>query len=80
MDRKLTFADEAQRLTARDQDMEPGAGLKQRGYARARGHQLLEVIEQQQHVPVCQVARQSLERRPTRESPQLESLNKGGLE
>ena len=77
---EAAFGAKAKRFAARHQEMKPGASLEQRRHTRARGHELFEVIEQQQDVPVRQVSPQPIKRRPGRESPKPECLDQGVLE
>ena len=53
--RVLDLALNAQQLTARDQHCEVGTGSKQRAELRSRVDHLLEVVEQEQQLPLADV-------------------------
>ena len=59
-----TLAGHVLRRPADGEDLEPRARGKQGGHEGRRRCHVLEVVEQQQHMPAAQVLRQALERRP----------------
>ena len=63
LDRKLVLPAHMQRRPAGHQHLQPATRRQQLGHHRGRGQQVLEVVEQQQHLPAAQMRGERLEQR-----------------
>src|SRR5258708_12616731 len=66
-----------QHFPACHQDLERWAGSEQGCYLLCRAHHLLEVVQQQQHLPLSQLLRETGEKRPATSFPDAKRLGDG---
>src|SRR5204863_9109478 len=62
--RELVLGSHMQHFPACHQDLERWAGSEQGCYLLCRAHHLLEIVQQQQHLPLAQFLRETFQERP----------------